>query len=91
MPRAPESKGRRHLPVGAATPLAGVIVSNLVNAHGTGQWVTDLAALTLILGHEVLIHVLALPRHQPPGSSVCDDARGEPAHQGYWPRDRADH
>jgi len=68
MPHVPEPKGRRYLPVAPASPLAGVIASNLANAHGTGQWATDLAALTLILGHNVLIHALAVPRHQPAGS-----------------------
>lgn len=82
MPRAPEPKSRRYLPVGPATPLAGVIASSLVNAHATGQWMTDLAALTLILGHDVLIHVLTLPRHQPAGSGICDHTRGEPVHRG---------
>jgi hypothetical protein len=90
MPHAREPKSRRYLPVGPAAPLVGVIASNLVNAHGAGQWVTDLAALTLILGHDMLIHVLPRPRHQPPGSGVCDHTRGEPTHQGYRPRDPAD-
>jgi hypothetical protein len=90
MPRAREPKGRHYLPVGPVAPLVGVIASNLVTAHDAGRWMTDLAALTLILGHDILIRVLPRHRHQSPGSGVCDHTRGEPIHQGHLPRDPAD-
>jgi len=41
---------------GGIAPLAVVIATNLANAHSTDQYLAGLAALTLTLAHDILIH-----------------------------------
>jgi hypothetical protein len=46
--------GPRRAPAQAATSLSGMIVGSLISSHGLGSWLTGLAALTLVLGHDLL-------------------------------------
>lgn len=55
MPTIDNTPDPNQAPGGGNTPLVAVIVSNVINTHGWGLIVANLAALAFVLGYDLLV------------------------------------